>query len=147
MAKQGKGINPDLEAAISQLLKSVMSDPMASLTDKAKVLDRALKLEMVKLKLQNDEWGAAFNSGEDDDDDEQCYTMIAFLLSRGDKYGRITNGKIGTERYHGKVVDDIIVDRSIRNSDVFSNGTRLNQTRNSDSICSLCLRPSQKQGA
>ncbi len=70
MAKQGKGINPDLEAAISQLLKSVMSDPMASLTDKAKVLDRALKLEMVKLKLQNDEWGSAFNSGDDDDEDE-----------------------------------------------------------------------------
>lgn len=70
MAKQGKGINPDLEEAISQLLKTVMTDPMASLTDKAKVLDRALKLEMVKLKLQNDEWGSAFTSGEDDDDDE-----------------------------------------------------------------------------
>lgn len=147
MAKQGKGINPDLEAAISQLLKSVMSDPMASLTDKAKVLDRALKLEMVKLKLQNDEWGAAFNSGDDDDEDEQCYTMIAFLLSRGDKYGRATNGKIGTEHCYKQATDGSFVGRDFRYSNVFSDESRFNQTRNSNSICSLCLCPSQKQGA
>ena len=42
--KREKGINPDLEDAISQLLKTVMNDPMASLTDKTKVLDRSLKL-------------------------------------------------------------------------------------------------------
>ena len=44
MAKKQKGINPDLEEAISDSLKSVMSDNMASITDKMKVIDRALKL-------------------------------------------------------------------------------------------------------
>jgi hypothetical protein len=69
--KRDKGINPDLEDAISQLLKSVMNDPMASLTDKTKVLDRSLKLEAIKLKMKDDEWGAAFFDGEDNDDEEQ----------------------------------------------------------------------------
>lgn len=69
--KREKGINPDLEDAISQLLKTVMNDPMASLTDKTKVLDRSLKLEAIKLKMKDDEWGAAFFDGEDDVDDEQ----------------------------------------------------------------------------
>lgn len=70
--KRDKGINPDLEDAISQLLKSVMSDPMASLTDKTKVLDRSLKLEAIKLKMKDDEWGASLLDGDDgDDDDEQ----------------------------------------------------------------------------
>ena len=45
MAKKQKGINPELENAIAQMLVAVMSDPMASITDKTKVLDRALKLE------------------------------------------------------------------------------------------------------
>jgi len=51
MAKKQKGINPELENAIAQMLVAVMSDPMASITDKTKVLDRALKLEAIKLKL------------------------------------------------------------------------------------------------
>lgn len=70
MARKSKGINPDLEDAISTLLKSVMNDPMASLTDKTKVLDRSLKLEAIKLKMQDDEWGAAFNLDDDNDDDK-----------------------------------------------------------------------------
>jgi hypothetical protein len=49
MAKKQKGINPDLEEAISNMLKAVMVDPMASITDKTKVIDRALKLEAIKL--------------------------------------------------------------------------------------------------
>ena len=71
MARKSKGINPDLEDAISTLLKSVMNDPMASLTDKTKVLDRSLKLEAIKLKMQDDEWGAAFNIEDDDNDDDK----------------------------------------------------------------------------
>lgn len=69
--KREKGINPDLEDAISQLLKTVMNDPMASLTDKTKVLDRSLKLEAIKLKMKDDEWGAAFIDIDDEPDDEQ----------------------------------------------------------------------------
>ena len=69
MAKKQKGINPDLEDAISDSLKSVMSDSMASITDKMKVIDRALKLEAIKLKMSDDEWGSGFSLDEDDDKD------------------------------------------------------------------------------
>lgn len=68
MAKKDKGINPDLEKAISDLLKATMLDPQASLTDKTKVLDRALKLEQLKLKMSDDEWGSGF--GLDDDEEK-----------------------------------------------------------------------------
>jgi len=64
MAKKEKGINAALEDAVSQLLTQVMSDPMASITDKTKVLDRALKLEAIKLKMNDDEWGSGFADEE-----------------------------------------------------------------------------------
>ncbi|UOF81594.1 hypothetical protein [Bacteriophage sp.] len=67
MAKKDKGINPDLENAISNMLAAVMSDPDASITDKTKVLDRALKLEQIKLKMSDDEWGAGFNIDDNDE--------------------------------------------------------------------------------
>jgi hypothetical protein len=66
MAKKQKGINPELENVINKLLKEVMADPMASLTDKTKILDRALKLEALKMKDSDDGWGSGFL----DDDDE-----------------------------------------------------------------------------
>lgn len=68
MAKKQKGINPDLEQAISDMLKAVMADPMASITDKTKVIDRALKLEAIKLKMSDDEWGAGFANVDDEDE-------------------------------------------------------------------------------
>lgn len=66
MAKQ-KGINPELESAIEKLLKAVMQDPMASLTDKCKVLDRAINVEKLKQKISDDEWGAGFVATEEED--------------------------------------------------------------------------------
>lgn len=69
MTKKQKGINPELENAIAQMLVAVMSDPMASITDKTKVLDRALKLEAIKLKLSDDEWGSGFGMDDEDDKD------------------------------------------------------------------------------
>jgi hypothetical protein len=67
--KRDKGINPDLEDAISQLLKSVMSDPMASLEQiKLKYWIVSLKLEAIKLKMKDDEWGASLLDGDDDDE-------------------------------------------------------------------------------
>jgi len=45
MSKKSKGVNPDLEEAVSKLLKEVMNDDMASLTDKCKVIDRASTLK------------------------------------------------------------------------------------------------------
>ena len=67
MSKKKAGINPELEKAISELLKATMLDPTASLTDKTKILDRALKLEALKAKLDQDEWGSGFFGGDDDD--------------------------------------------------------------------------------
>jgi len=68
MAKKEKGINPELEKAISELLKATMLDPEATLTDKTKILDRALKLEALKAKMSDDEWGSGF--GLDDDEEK-----------------------------------------------------------------------------
>jgi len=70
MSKKKVGINPDLEEAISDLLKATMLDPTATLTDKTKILDRALKLEQLKLKISDDEWGAGLFGGEDDEDEK-----------------------------------------------------------------------------
>lgn len=66
MSKKSKGINPDLEKAISDLLKQVMADPTATLTDKTKVIDRALNLEKVKQKISDDEWGSGFMADEEE---------------------------------------------------------------------------------
>jgi hypothetical protein len=68
MSKKTKGINPELESAISKLMKEVMADPTATITDKMRVLDRALKLEQLKMKDADSEWGSGF--GLDDDDDK-----------------------------------------------------------------------------
>jgi len=67
MAKKQKGINPELETAIGQMLREVMIDSTASITDKTKVIDRALKLEAIKMKMSDDEWGSGFGVDEDDE--------------------------------------------------------------------------------
>jgi len=63
-----KGINPDLDKFISDLMKQVLNDPEASVTDKVKVLDRALKLEALKMKDSDDAWGSGFMDVDDDED-------------------------------------------------------------------------------
>ena len=65
--KKEKGINPELEKHINQLLSAVMSDPTASITEKMKVVDRALKLEQLKAKISDDEYGTGF-FGDDDEE-------------------------------------------------------------------------------
>jgi len=62
-----KGLNPELEEAVSKLLRDVMTDPTASLTDKTKVLDRALKLEQIKMRLVDEQYGTGFYSNDDDE--------------------------------------------------------------------------------
>lgn len=69
MSKKNRGVNSELEGAISDLLRSTMLDPTASLTDKTKIIDRALKLEQLKAKISDDEWGSGFLDAEDDDKD------------------------------------------------------------------------------
>jgi hypothetical protein len=66
--KKAKGINPELENAISKLMKEVMADSTATITDKMRVLDRALKLEQLKMKDADSEWGSGF--GLDDDEEK-----------------------------------------------------------------------------
>ena len=67
MAKKAKGINPDLEGAINEMLTEMKVNPDWSLTDKMKIIDRALKLEAIKLKADSDDWGAGlFDSNEDE---------------------------------------------------------------------------------
>ena len=66
--KKDKGLNPELERHINQLLTIVMADDTASITEKMKVVDRALKLEALKAKFSDDEWGAGFLMDEDEDD-------------------------------------------------------------------------------
>jgi hypothetical protein len=55
-----------IENAISTLLRDVMQDETASLTDKTKVLDRALKLEQIKQKISDDEWGKGFFNNDEE---------------------------------------------------------------------------------
>jgi hypothetical protein len=45
-----------------------MADPEASLTDKSKIIDRALKLEAIRLKASDAEWGSGFMNDDDDED-------------------------------------------------------------------------------
>ena len=67
MSKKSKGVNPDLEEAVSTLLKEVMADETASLTDKCKVIDRAVNIEKLKQKISDDEWGSGFIAVDDDE--------------------------------------------------------------------------------
>ena len=66
MSKKSKGINSDLENALNDLLKSVMADPTASLTDKCKVIDRVINIEKIKQKISDEEWGSGFAAPEED---------------------------------------------------------------------------------
>ena len=68
MSKKSKGLNPDLEDAVSTLLKQVMADETASLTDKCKVIDRAVNIEKLKQKISDDEWGSGFGSLDEIDE-------------------------------------------------------------------------------
>jgi hypothetical protein len=62
-----KGINPLLEQGINDMLRQVANDPEMTITDKTKVWDRALKLEAIKAKLNDEGWGAAFAQEEDEE--------------------------------------------------------------------------------
>ena len=59
------GIDPALSKAIAKLLKDTMSDTNASLTDKCKAVDRALKLEQIRHKLVDEGYGSGFFTNED----------------------------------------------------------------------------------
>ena len=60
MSKKSSGINPDLEKAVSDLLKAVMLDAAVDLEVKLKVIDRAMNLEKIKQKMSDDAYGSGF---------------------------------------------------------------------------------------
>ena len=65
MSKKNNGINPDLEKAISDLLKQSMQAGEIDLEQKLKVIDRAINLEKLKQKVEEDSWGAGFATSDD----------------------------------------------------------------------------------
>jgi len=65
--KKEKGLNPELEKAINKLMAEVMIDSTATIVDKMRVIDRALKLEALKMKDDDSAWGAGFMSDDDDE--------------------------------------------------------------------------------
>jgi len=65
MSKKSSGINPDLERAVNDLLKTVMSDPSVDLEVKLKVIDRAMNLEKIKQKMSDDAYGSGFLTEDD----------------------------------------------------------------------------------
>jgi hypothetical protein len=66
--RKKQGVDPELEKAVAKLLKQVTTDKDTSLTDKLRVIDRALKLEQVKQKFDDSSFGLGFE--EDDTGDE-----------------------------------------------------------------------------
>lgn len=60
MAKETSGIDPQLQQAIQQMLKDVAMDKGADMDIRLKVIDRALNLEKLKLKMSEDEYGSGF---------------------------------------------------------------------------------------
>lgn len=64
------GVNPKLKRAIDKLLDKVMAEPKDgtpenekfSLTDQMKVIDRALKLDAIRLKVQDSGEGEFFRN-------------------------------------------------------------------------------------
>ena len=59
------GINPDLEKAISDLLKDSMASVDIDLEQKLKIIDRAINLEKLKQKVSEEEWGSGFATPDD----------------------------------------------------------------------------------
>ena len=66
MAKKDKGINPDLEKTISQLLKEAESGAIEDVELKLKIIDRAINLEKIKQKINDDGYGSGFFTGDDE---------------------------------------------------------------------------------
>ena len=67
--KIDKNLNAELVDFINKLMKEISKDPEAKLLDKLRVVDRALALEKIKQKIEDDQWGAGFQIEDDGTDD------------------------------------------------------------------------------
>jgi hypothetical protein len=54
-------VNPELERFVSELLKQEATSKDMTLEDKLKVLDRVMKLEQLKAKISDGEFGSGFD--------------------------------------------------------------------------------------
>lgn len=61
--KKDKGLNPDLEKAVSELLKA--SENLEDIEVRLKVIDRAINLEKIRLKISDDQYGSGFVIDDD----------------------------------------------------------------------------------
>lgn len=66
--KKKPKVSPTVERAVDKLLKEVMKQADATLLDKLRVLDRAIKIEAIKAKVQDDEDGEFFRNQPQDDE-------------------------------------------------------------------------------
>lgn len=74
--KKKPKVNPAVERAVAKMLREVMAtrkkgEEQVPLLDKLRVLDRALKLEAIKAKVQDDEDGAFFNQPQEEIEEER----------------------------------------------------------------------------
>ena len=60
-------INPELEKLIKGMLKSAADDKEMVLDDKLAIIDRAMKLEQLKAKIQDDSFGKDYDLGDTTD--------------------------------------------------------------------------------
>lgn len=61
--KKDKGLNPDLEKAVSELLKA--SENLEDIEVRLKIIDRAINLEKIRLKISDDQYGSGFVIDDD----------------------------------------------------------------------------------
>jgi hypothetical protein len=61
-------ISPDVEALMKSMLKMATdTKSTATVEEKLKILDRALKLEAIKAKVSSPNWGSGFRDGDEDE--------------------------------------------------------------------------------
>ena len=63
-------VSKDFEAFVADLMKHARKKD-TPLEDQLKIVDRALKLEVLKMKLKNSSMGAAFDDDEEGSQDDE----------------------------------------------------------------------------
>ena len=67
--QRGSKVDPSLKRAVSKLLKETMDAPKATLSDKCKAIDRALKLAAIEAKMDDSGYGSGFGSNDPEGDE------------------------------------------------------------------------------
>ena len=63
MKKKNPGLNPDLEKAVTDLLAA--SKNVEDIEVRLKIIDRAINLEKIRLKINDDQYGSGFMIEDD----------------------------------------------------------------------------------